>query len=124
MTAPAYGGYGDGWITDPADPRLAVLWAGSEDYTAEELGFPLYVAQLQCARFAPALAEDATVPENYVAAQVLQTRALVAAGHTGPGDQSGSYAETVTVYPMDWTVKALLRPRRGRPYFGGRRAVQ
>lgn len=117
----AYGGLGDGWITDPYDPRLAVLWPGSEDYT-DDLGFPLNVARIQCERFAPVLAEDAVAPENYVAAQVLQARALLRAGIVGSGDQAGGYGETVTVFPMDWTVKNLLRPKKGRPYFGGARA--
>lgn len=108
------------WITESDDPRIGVLWDGSEDYP-EDLEFVLAVARKQCEEFAPALAEDAPVPDNYVAAQVLQTRALVRAGVTGSGDQAGGYGETVVVYPLDWTVKALLRPRRGRPYFGGGR---
>lgn len=116
---PEYDGYGDGWITDPADPRLVVLWPGSEDYGAD-LAFPLEVARIQCERFAPALDQDAPAPENYVAGQVLQTRALVRAGLVGDGNTTG-IEETVTVFPMDWTVKATLRPRRGRPYFGGGR---
>lgn len=115
-----YDGTGGGWVEGPADPRLSVLWPGSEDY-GDELGFPLYVARIQCETFAPALAEGVVAPVNYVAAQVLQTRALVRAGIVGDGDKAGGYGETVAVFPMDWTVKALLRPRRGRPYFGGRR---
>ena len=119
MTVPAYSGLGDGWITYPYDPRLAVLWPGSEDYE-DSLAFPLHVARIQCERFAPAV--GATVPENYVAAQVMQARALVRAGVVGSGDQTG-YGETVTVFPMDWTVKNLLRPKKGKPYFGGARVV-
>lgn len=121
MTTPVFGGFGDGWITSPDDPRLAVLWPGSEDYE-ESLAFPLYVAKIQCEKFAPALAVDAVVPENYIAGQIMQARALVRAGIVGSGDQVGGYGETVAVFPMDWTVKNLLRPRRGRPYFGGARA--
>ncbi len=121
MTAPEYDGLGDGWITDPADPRLVVLWPGSEDY-GDDLGFPLNVARIQCEAFAPQLAEGVEAPENYVAGQIMQARALVRAGIVGSGDQLG-VEETVTVFPMDWTVKALLRPRRGRPRFGGTRPV-
>lgn len=108
------------WII-PGDPRLTVLWPGAADYENPDLAFPLTVARIQCERFAPALAPDAPVPDNYVAAQVMQCRALVRAGIVGDGDHGGGYEETVTVFPMDWTVKALLRPRRGKPYFGGRR---
>lgn len=121
MTSPTYDGFGDGWITDPADPRLAVLWPGSEDYLDESggstLGFPLYNAQIQCTEFAPALTEGQPVPENYVAAQVLQARALVRAGIVGDGDRGGIPGEGVVVFPMDWTVKNLLRPARARLHF-------
>ena len=110
-----------GWIVNTQDPRVTQLWPGVGDgLGADDLLFFVFkVARIQCERFAPALPEGAAVPENYVAAQVMQARALVRAGITGSGDQSGGYGETVAVFPMDWTVKNLLRPRRGRPYFGG-----
>ncbi|PKQ22209.1 MAG: hypothetical protein CVT65_14520 [Actinobacteria bacterium HGW-Actinobacteria-5] len=120
MTTPTYEPVGT-WITDPGDPRLVVLWPAAEDYEPDDLGFPLNVARIQCERFAPALAVDAPIPDNYVAAQVMQARALVRAGMVGSGDQAGGYGDTVTVFPMDWNVKNLLRPRKGRPYFGGKR---
>lgn len=122
MSTPTFPGAGDGWITDPADPRLVALWPGATDYTADDLGFPLWCARLQCERFAPELVAGDPVPENYVAAQVLQARALVRAGYVGDGDRTGLDEQGVVVYPMDWTVKALLRPKRGRPYFGGGQA--
>ena len=110
------------WITDPDDDRLTVLWAGAADY-GDDLAFPLAVAATQCGLFAPALPAGADVPEHWVAAQVLQCRALVRAGVVGDGDRAGlDGADVVTVFPMDWTVKNLLRPRRGKPYFGGKRA--
>lgn len=110
-----------GWIVNTMDPRVTQLWPGVGDGLEADdlLIFVFEVARIQCERFAPALPEGAVVPENYVAAQVMQARALVRAGITGSGDQSGGYGETVAVFPMDWTVKNLLRPRRGRPYFGG-----
>lgn len=107
------------WITDHDDPRLDVLWPGAADYD-ELLTFPLSVAAIQCATFAPTLPVGAPVPDHWVAAQVLQCRALVRAGIVGSGDQLGNYGETVTLFPMDWTVKNLIRPKRGKPYFGGR----
>ena len=109
------------WITDPGDPRLAVLWPGAADYESTDLPFPLTVAAIQCADFAPTLDEGEPVPVNWVAAQIMQTRALVRAGIVGDRDQAGLVEETVTVFPMDWTVKNLLRPKKGKPYFGGRR---
>lgn len=110
-----------GWITTPGDGRLDVLWPGAADYDFD-LGFPLQCAAIQCAMFAPPLADGVPVPDHYVAAQVLQARALVRAGIVGDSDRAG-LGETVAVFPMDWTVKNLLRPKRGKPYFGGKRAV-
>lgn len=109
------------WITESTDPRLGVLWSGAVDY-GDDLELPLIAAAVQCATFAPELPVGADIPDNWIAAQVLQTRALVRAGIAGSGDQVGNYGETVTVFPMDWTVKSLLRPKRGMPYFGGKRA--
>lgn len=119
MTEPTFPGAGDGWITDPTDPRLVALWPGAVSYAADDLAFPLWCAQVQCSEFAPALADGSAVPEHYVAGQVLQTRALVRAGYVGDNDRVGLDEQGVVVFPMDWTVKALLRPKRGLPYFGG-----
>lgn len=61
------------------------------------------------------------IPDHWVAAQVLQCRALVRAGIVGDQDRTGADGEGVVVFPMDWTVKSLLRPRKGKPYFGHNR---
>lgn len=53
------------------------------------------------------------VPARLVLAQIMQARALYRAALAGSGDQIGPDGLTVTVWPMDRTVKALLRPRRG-----------
>lgn len=123
MTEPTYAGFGDGWIEGPADPRLCVLWPDYVNYddTDDGLSFVLYCARVQCEDFAPALAEGATVPENYVAAQVLQTRALVRLGIVGDNGGANSVGDVVQLFPMDWSVKNLLRPKKGKPYFGGKR---
>lgn len=107
------------WITTSSDPRLSVLWPGSED--VEGLEFLFDVARIQCEEFAPDIEAGDDVPESYVAAQILQARALARAGVTDTGDRSGLMGEGVIVFPMDWQVKNLLRPKRGKPYFGGRR---
>ena len=108
-----------GWIVSHGDPRLLGLWPGAADY-GDELDPVLSVAQIQCAAFAPALAPDpvsgvTTIPDNYVAAQVLQARNLIRAGIAGDDGAQGGYSEGVTLPPLDWQVKALLRPRSGKP---------
>lgn len=136
MTQPWIPGGGGGWITDPNDPRLEVLWPGSVDYVDDSLAFPLWVARIQCETFAPgmpvnvdtneewiAASQAGVIPENYVAAQVLQCRDLVRAGVVGDQGSTGGYEDVVTTFPMTWHVKNLLRPRRGKPYFGGARRL-
>lgn len=70
----------------------------------------LDVARIQCEEFAPAFIGRA--PANFRQAQLLQARALWNSGHVKQDDQFGGGQMTVTVFPMDWTVKALLRPKR------------
>lgn len=128
MTIPSFDGFGDGWVKDSSDPRLAVLWPGSEDYeeidnTDDNLEFVFLVARYQCQAFAPVLLIGEPIPENWVAAQVLQARALVRSGVSGSNDTSGTFDQTVTVFPMDWTVKNLIRPKKAKPYFGGKRVT-
>lgn len=48
----------------------------------------------------------------------MQARALYRAGVAGSGENIGEDGFTVTVHPMDWTVKALLRPPSGIPVVG------
>lgn len=109
-------------------------WAASEaiwpscpwnpEFSEEERGALITVlsaAQEQCAAFAPAprLDEDGqpVIPYSWKLAVVYQARALARAARTGSGDQMGGEF-TVTVFPMDWTVKQLLRPRPGVPAVG------
>ena len=106
------------WLT-VEDPRLADLWPAGLDLDTPALAALLASAADQCAAFAPAPALDATglaiIPDRWAVAQAMQARALAQAGYATQGDQLGGYGERVTVWPMDWTVKALLRPKRGRP---------
>jgi hypothetical protein len=45
----------------------------------------------------------------------MQARAIWNATKTGPADSLGADGLTVTVFPLDWNIKALLRPKRGCP---------
>ncbi len=96
--------YGELW------PDFALL---IQDGTVGEL--ILEAAQEQCAEYAPPLADGVAVPARYKVALVMQARAVHRSLLAGSGDQIGADGMTVTVYPMDRTVKGLLRPRRGVP---------
>jgi hypothetical protein len=114
-----------GWVDTDKD---LVKWpdgyreAYDEDSTDEGLGLYLHAAYEQCLEFLPHDAEGAPVvpdpvPERLVLAQVMQARALYRSAVAGSGDRIGPDGMTITVFPMDWTVKNLLRPRRV-PRFG------
>ena len=103
-----------GWLT-PFEVRAEPYWPTCDVNLDTALATLLTSARIQCEAFAPALAADAVIPENYRLAQAMQARALYRSTTVGSGDQFGADGLTVTVFPMDWTVKNLLRPRRGLP---------
>ena len=103
----------NGWLDAGNITEVRGYWPGVDEVDLDELALLLASAQVQCAAFAPDLGDDVTVPANYRHAQVLQARALYRAGMAGSNDQIGLDGQSVTVFPMDWTVKLLLRPKRG-----------
>jgi len=108
-----------GWLTvaelGDADDWPEVYWpAGIAEFDdLQSLEVLLAAARAQCEAFAPRLPEGAPVPETYRLAQAMQARALFRSTITGDGDQTvGADGHRVTVFPLDWTIKALLRPKR------------
>ncbi|WP_324650997.1 hypothetical protein [Georgenia sp. H159] len=94
--------------------ELQAYWPDApylEDYDVEGL---LTSARVQCEEYAPALDEAAVVPENWRLAQAMQARALYRSALAGDNNQIGAEGFTVTVFPMDWVVRNLLRPKKGR----------
>lgn len=102
-----------GWLTDVEAPEVVAYWPDAPLEDPATLAAMLASAQVQCEEFAPDLG-DALIPANYLHAQVLQARALYRAGMAGMDGRLGVEGQSLTLFPMDWTVKALLRPRRGR----------
>jgi len=98
-------------------PLIPSFWP---DYPADEdaLQAVLDAAQGQCEAFAPEVDDPSmTDSARFRQAVIMQARALYRSATSGGGDQVGAEGFTVTVFPMDWTVKALLRPAR-RPVVG------
>lgn len=107
-----------GWLTYAA--AAEPYWPGVVDVDDEDqVGALLASARVQCEAFAPGAPEgdDVEVSESWRLAQGLQARALWRSGVAGSGDRIGGDELAVTVFPMDWTVKALLRPAR-KPVVG------
>lgn len=114
-----------GWMVAGQIGTVSRYWPGAVDLDPDELDALLTSSAIQCDAYAPKLtftdtAVDGTTteyedyaPENYLHGQALQARALYRSTMAGSGDQIGVDGQTVTIFPMDWTVKALLRPKRG-----------
>jgi hypothetical protein len=74
-------------------------------------------AKIQCIDYAPALGLSDPVPANYLQAQLMQARAIYTSFIANQNDNvDGQFP--VRVFPMDWNVKALLRPKTGMPRVG------
>lgn len=90
-------------------------WADAPMNT-DLLGQMLDAAHEQCEAYAPAVPDGERVPQRYVEAEVLQLRAIASA-QIRDGDVLGfGDGFAVRVRPLGEDVKALLRPRRGKPY--------
>lgn len=101
----------DGWLT-PDEARQ--WWPGAPD------DVPLLMMLLHNAREAieaVALARYLTPAPSPEArnAQLLQARAIYTLGQTSPQEEVGMESLSVRVYPMDWNIRQLVRPKRVRP---------
>jgi hypothetical protein len=58
--------------------------------------------------------ESVGVPDAWRLAEIMQARNTYNAAKAAPAGEfdSGSYG--LSAFPLDWTIKQLLRPRRGR----------
>ena len=97
----------DGWLTLQ---QARDMWpqAPDDDVTLTML---LDSAQIACEAFAPKLLDGTKVPVNYRQAQFQQARALWLAMSANQDSRIGGDEFAITVFPLDWNVKQLLRPR-------------
>jgi hypothetical protein len=111
-----------GWVDVDALVASA-SWAANAE--PDDLADALHAAYEECVLYGP-LDNDRrrwtepdpsepvppAVPARFVRAQALQARAHLRAATTGTENTQGFDGVTVTVFPMDWKVKNLLRPRK------------
>jgi hypothetical protein len=103
-----------GWVeTD----EVVEFWPEADDLTTGALISYLQAAYEQCVEFLPHVAVPTPPialppPERYILAQVMQAQALFRSNVAGSGDTLGGDGQSVTLFPMDWTVKNLLRPTK------------
>ena len=98
------------------------VWIDAEHISDELLAELLEVAQDGVLSYAPALVIDPEnpneIPVRYRLAQMMQTRNLWAASQVSTSESAGGETYTITPRPLDWHVKQILRPERGRPRVG------
>jgi hypothetical protein len=104
----------DGWLSI-YDARA--LWpdAPTDDVYLFQL---LESAKTQCATYAPTLGLEDVVPVNYRQAQLMQVRAVYMSFISNQNDSVGVDGYQVRTFPLDWNIKALLRPKAGKPVLG------
>lgn len=112
------------WYTaEPAEQvqRIRGAWVDAPVQNIEVLQMLLDVAREQVVAFAPA---PAPVPQGepvpgppprYVLAQLMQVRNLYNAGRTTGEGEVGAEGFTFRPYPLDNTIKAVIRPIDWKP---------
>lgn len=103
----------DGWHTlesardqwRDAPDNDAILWTLLES------------ARVQCVEFAPDLGARRP-PANYRQAELMQARAIWQSTQANASEQIGVDGYAVSVYPLDHTIRLLLRPKRAVPVVG------
>lgn len=98
----------DGWLSLE---QARAQWADAplEDLFLFQL---LDTAKTQCISYAPTLPLGAVVPSNYLMAQLTQARALYQSTIANQQDNVGIEGFQVRVFPLDFTIRAMLRPKK------------
>lgn len=102
--------------------RIKAAWRDAPVQNVELLGMLLDVARDQVEAFAPApapLAPEEPVPgppPRYVLAQLMQVRNLWNAGRVTGDGEVGPEGFTFRPYPLDNTIKAVIRPIDWKPH--------
>jgi hypothetical protein len=99
----------DEWPDAPVD----------EDDGDDLLTSLLAVAQDAVIAYAPAVETPLTdIPDGYRHAQLMQARNVWNSSKAKPsGDfDGGEYG--LSSFPLDWQVRQLIRPKRGKPWIG------
>ncbi len=107
------------WLTDE---QAIALWADAANLEPDVLTLLLDSAYEDCVEFLPCLPEgedyaDMATPSRMLA-QAYQAKSRYNALLAGNDGAVGPEGNSLTLFPLDWQVKQLLRPKKGRPTFG------
>lgn len=98
----------DGQWHDVISARLEWAGAPEADGTLHRI---LDVARDQVEAYAPDIDPAASFPERYRQAQLVQARNTFNASLTNGDQQTDVGGFVVTIRPLDWAVKQLIRPQ-------------
>lgn len=98
----------DGWL-DLQTARAQWADAPYDDIFLHQI---LDTAKFQCIAYAPAIPEGKQPPINYVQAQLMQARAIYQSVIANQNDNVGIEGFAVRVFPLDFTIRAMLRPKK------------
>ena len=104
-----------GWVDKEEQEKewLLDVWPSAGSLTSESFAQYLAAAQAQCIEYLGGrYTAGGAVSQSWQLAQVLQARALMRSADSDTDNGLGPDGLTVTVFPMDWTVKRLLVPER------------
>lgn len=90
-------------------------WPDAEHIGDATLWQILDVARGDVIEFAPTLADGDPVPERYRLGQRMHARNMWNAARVAPDGSTGEGDFVLRPYPLDWHVKAVLRPKSGTP---------
>lgn len=100
---------GGAWLTADDAELLGHLWPDAP-VGADVLELYLDAAREACEAYAPPV-PTAGVPSSWRIAQAYQARNTYNAGAAAPGGDLDGGGYGITAYPLDWTVRQLLRPK-------------
>lgn len=100
----------DGWHTLPS---ARAEWPDAVKLSDRRLFTLLEVARGQVLAYAPEQQPGTLPPVQWRLAQIMQARNVLNASRVDPSGSAGGQDFTLTPFPLDWTVKQLLRPQRG-----------
>jgi hypothetical protein len=90
-------------------------WPDAEHISDPALWTLLEIVRGQVIEYAPKLAADDPVPDNYRYGQEVQAKKTWNAARVDPDGSTGEGDFVLRPYPLDWAVKQILRPKRGKP---------
>lgn len=98
------------------DEHGRLLWPDAESINEDLLQSLLEVAKVQVTAYAPKIADPANIPTHVQLAQLRQAQNLYNAGRVDASGGIGDGSDFIMrPHPLDWHIKAMLRPRRGVP---------